>query len=410
MARRGLRSANEGRFYNCHQHTLKDVIMKMLRLIMTIILITLLFCNGCYNRVEIDNSIAVVAHGLDISADGKRLVSTAQLALPSQAQAEQEAPKFMLRSAQAPSFTMADQEIAYTLPRQLVWSMVETYIVGETIARQDITLILDHLARTRTVREGSMLFLAYNSTPHEVLSTETPPEDYSGPALAKMIRAQEEQTGLYSPVTIQEFLQKVSRPGIEPVLPQVMIESMEGRAKLKISGLAVFQGHRMVGSLNEQESRGFHFMKSSARGGLFVVNLPGEAGQSRHTLELIQSQATIEPIIKQGQIIMKIAVKADGNLYELHSSDSIIDLEQMDLLEEAAIMAIRSDVEACIHKARGFQSDILGWGLTIHSKDRALWGTLAEDWPAQFAALPYEIEVDYKLRRTYLTGKALEEH
>lgn len=382
----------------------------MPRLIMTIILITLLFCNGCYNHVEIDDSIGVVAHGLDISPDGKRLVSTAQFALPSPAQAAQQAPKFLLRSAQAPSFTMADREIARTVPRTLVWSLAETYVIGDTIARQDITLFLDHLARTQTVREGAVLFLAYNSTPHAVLSTKAPPADCSGLALAKMIRAQEDQTGLYSPVTIQEFLQKVSSPGIEPVLPQVMIEDIGGQARLKISGLAAFQGRRMVGSLDEPESRGFHFMKSSARGGLFVVNLPGEAGPGRHTLELLQAQATIEPIIKQDQITMKIVITADGNLYELHSSDSINDLEQMKLLEEQADKVIRSDVEACIYKAQSLQSDILGWGLKIQSRDQDLWSTLADNWPAQFAALPYDIEVDYKLRRTYLKGGAIEEH
>lgn len=376
-------------------------------IIALIIATTVLPCSGCYNRVEIDDTIGVVAHGLDVSPDGAGLVSTAQLALPVQAQAEEKDPKFLLRSAQDLSFSMADLRIAYSLPLQPAWSMAEAYIVGHSLARRDITLFLDHLGRLRTAREGSMLFIACNSTPHQVLNTEAPPEGCSGLALVKMIRAQQGQIGIYLPVSIREFLQKVGTPGIEPVLPQVAIENVGGKDRLKISGLAVFQGNRMVGSLNEQESRGYRFTQGSARGGLFNINVAEGTAAGQHTLELTQSGANVKPILDNNQLVMKIEVIADGNLYELDSSDNVIDLKQIDLFEKAAAKAIRNDIEACISSAKCLHSDIFGWGSIINSKDQALWNILSDDWPAHFAGLSYELEVDFKLRRSYLKDRSI---
>ena len=42
--------------------------------------IVLLCCSGCYSRIELEDSIAAVAHGLDISPDGTQVISSGQFA------------------------------------------------------------------------------------------------------------------------------------------------------------------------------------------------------------------------------------------------------------------------------------------------------------------------------------------
>lgn len=374
-----------------------------------ILMFSLTMCSGCYNRVELEDTVAAVAHGLDLSPDGTRLISTAQFALPKQSGGEEDAPKYLLRSASGPTFSAAEQIINSTLPRKPVWSLAETFIVGDNIARHDISFFLDHLARTNTVRESSLLFLAWGSTPEQILRTETKPEDTAGAALPKMIRAQEPQTGLYSPVSINEFLYKVSTPGIEPVLPQVVIENFEGKERLALKGLAVFRGNQMVGSLNERESWGFHLMQNSTRGGLFEISLPDQEGsdnRAQQILELANSRAEIVPLPSQGSISMRITVSAEGNLYELDKPENLSGLEMLGRFEQQANEAMRSDVSACISRAQSYQSDVLGWGQILEQQQPALWENLKKDWPAQFANIPFEVEVDYKLRRTYLQGRS----
>lgn len=351
--------------------------------------------------------MAAVAHGFDITADGTRVVTSGQFALPKTSGGEGEAPKFLVRSAPGPTFAAAEQIIDTTLPRKPVWSLTETFIIGENIARRDISLLLDHLARVNAVREVSLLFLSYGSTPEQVLKVKAPLEDTAGAALPKMIRTQESQTGLYRPVTINEFLYKVSTPGIEPVLPQVMIADQTGREGLNLKGLAVFRGNRMVGSLDARESQGFHLMQPSTRGGLIEINLPATAGGQNgpQSLELTNTRAKIEPQLNKDSIIMKITISVEGNLYELDRPQNLPDLSLLGQFEQQGSAAIGRDVKACIDKAQAYQSDILGWGLILQGQEPELWETLADDWPTQFANIPYQIEVDFKLRRTYLQGR-----
>lgn len=353
--------------------------------------------------------MAAVAHGLDLSADGTQVVSTAQFALPKSGGSQDDAPKFLLRSAAGPTFSAAEQIMSTALPRKSLWGMTTTFIIGENIARRDIGLFLDHLARTSTVREASLLFLAYGSTPHQVLAVKIPLEDTAGVALSKAIRTQESQTGLYSPVSINEFLYKVDSLGVEPVLPQVKIETVDGRERLTLSGLAVFRGRHMVGSLDEQESRGYHLMKASTRGGLFEITLPDQDGfgvERQQLLEIITSQAEVEARLDEGKVSMKITVSAEGNLYELDMPENLASLEMLGQYEQLANESIQRDVSACIDRAQAYQSDILSWGQLLERQRPEIWEALKADWPTQFARIPYEINVDFKLRRTYLQGQS----
>lgn len=380
-------------------------VMQPLIIIVLLLLISLL-CHGCYNRVELEDTVAAVAHGLDLSPDGTEVVTTGQFALPKPG-SDEGAPKFLIRSAPGPTFSAAEQVINTSLPRTPVWSLAETFIIGENIAQRDISLFLDHLARVNAVREVSLLFLSYGCTPEQVLKVKTPLEDTAGAALPKMIRIQEPQIGLYSPVTINEFLFKVSAVGIEPVLPQLIINEQDGKQSLVLKGLAVFRGNRMVGTLDEQESQGYHLMQPTTRGGLIEINLSGASGgqSSPQTLEITDSRLAIEPQLNQDGLKMKISISVEGNLYELDRPQNLAELSQLGQFEQQGSEAIRQDIKACIDRAQVYQSDILGWGQLLQRQEPELWETLANDWPTQFGRIPYDINVDFNLRRTYLQGR-----
>ena len=106
---------------------------------------------------------------------------------------------------------------------------------------------------------------------------------------------------------------------------------------------------------------------------------------------------------------MKITIIAEGNLFELDTPQSLIDMAQLSLFEQQGSEALKSDIAACIDRAQAYQSDILGWGQILQGRQPALWESLKADWPAQFAGIAYEIECEYKLRRTYIQGRGIME-
>jgi spore germination protein KC len=379
-------------------------------ILLALLSVGIVFCSGCYNQLELEDSIAPIGHGMDIDAQASKFIASAQFALP--AQSDENTPKYIIRSAEGLSLEIAEHAIDMLLPRDPEWSFADPLIIGETLARTNVGYFLDHISRPSEIRETAQLFIALGCTPKDILKAQAPPEDTSGMALNKIIRAQRSNLIGYVPITVKEFVGKTAAPGIEPHMPQVIIEQADGEDRIRLSGIAVFKGDKMVGSLTESESRGFQFLNSSFRGGLLTVIPPG-SNESKvsnaYTLEVLHSEPRTTVVQNGAKTAMNIKIAVDGNLYELPHGNSLVDMYLLNALEQHTNEAIRRDIMACISKLQTCQSDILGWGQTISRHDPALWKTLAGDWPANFAAIDYAIEVDFKLRRTYLIGEELRE-
>lgn len=377
-------------------------------LILTILLLSTFNLSGCYNRLEVNDTAIVVGYGVDIK--GEQKVFSAQLALPKPRGegAGSTGPLFRVVSEPGQGFAEAARRVFLSLPRTPLWAMTNTMIMSEELARKDIGLVVDFFARNRFLRNNLFLFLSKGASPEDIYKVEVPPENYSALALEKMIKSQEHQIGIYIPVTQKDFLYKSSTAGIEPVIPQVIIKKTGEEESLKLEGTAVFRGRRMVGSLNEQESRGFRYLSPQMiSGGLFIVESPDgntDTGtlQNTVTLELVRSQAQIKPVLDGDKIKMNIKIEAEGNLYEQNNSTDLSSQEMIKNLEEVANETIKSNIQVCIDKAQLLKSDILGWGLNISRYCPQEWEELKDNWPQDFARVESEISVDYKIRRGYL--------
>ncbi|MDD4775930.1 MAG: Ger(x)C family spore germination protein [Syntrophomonas sp.] len=379
-----------------------------------IMLLVLSSLGGCYNRVELDETVAVTGYGLDVDK-GQKVISV-QIASPSGkpeggSNAEVET---MVLTESASGYAQAARQITLHFPRTPVWSLSTSIILSEALARDDLRLMMDFVSRNRFIRPNMMMFLTLGTSPEEVMQVKTPPEEYSSLALVKMMQGQESQSGIYMPVSLREFRSKYVTPGVEPVIPQVQIVEMDGEKVLQLQGVAVFLGHNMVGSLTEKESYGLRLLVSEEnRGGLITVNLSGdrESGPLGEmvTMEITRSRSRSTPRLNaDGSVVISVDIEADGNLYEQTSSENLQTTANLVRLEDLTSQALKDDALACIHKAQLLKSDIFGWGAMISRQHPELWQQLEANWPSFFASLQVEVEAKYSIRRTYLIEEAMQ--
>lgn len=371
------------------------------KLIMILLLVGNLMLAGCYGGLEVNDTVVPTGRGVDIQ-DGKKVYS-AQLAKPQGREESSNTDTTLVVTEKGDSFSMAARSFYLFLPRKPLWSMINTTIIGENLAREDISLCADFFARNPNVRLNSNLFLAYHTTPEEIFKVKVPMSKYSAQSLAEIIKIEEKSLGIYMKVDVREFLFKAATAGIEQVLPQVIIEKNGEEERLRLDGTAVFLKNKMVGSLDEAESRGLRFLKTKPiSGGLFSAEVPLGAGD-KVTLELIDSVAKIKPIFADNKKIkMQIRIKADGNFYEQNNDINYLTPENILKVEQAANQAIEKDIMACIKKSQALKSDVMGWGLHISRKNPEIWVNLKSNWPEIFAEIETEITVDFKFRRGYL--------
>lgn len=363
---------------------------------------------GCYGHLEEEDTVAITGFGVDVQ-DGQKMFS-AQVACPTgkpeEGQAETET---LVLTNTAPGYAQAGRLSLLGFPRNPIWSLSTAILVGEGVAREDLALMMDFVTRNRFIRPNILMFLSRGATPDEVMKVATPPEDYSMVGLVKMIKNQEEQNGIYMPVTLRDFRNKYITSGVEPILPQVEILEVDGEKMLHLNGIAVFKGHHMVGELNERESRGLRFLAHKPiRGGLVPVNVSwlAEANsdplQNIVTMEITSSQARHTPQASPAGICVLVEIESDGNIYEQNGTTDLQAGDNLAMLELLTAQAIEADVSACIKRAQSLQSDIFGWGTLISRKYPDHWQNLEQDWPQYFGSVEVQIEVKYSVRRSYL--------
>jgi len=381
--------------------------MKYLGLaLVTILLLSWsLIITGCQSR-EVEQTAIAVGTAADWSEDS--FVVTVQLAqaVTQEQSSTQESPESIVLSERGQTLSESARRLNLLLPRLPLWFPASTLLLGEDLAKRGITDIVDFLYRSINIRHNTLLVMTRGATAAEVLQVQTPLEPHSAAAIRRILETQENQTGIYVPITVDEFLYRIATPGIDPVLPQVRIIIQGGQKLLKIDGMAVFRGTEWAGELNETESRGFRFLSpKQIRGGLIIIPAPGD--ETRFvTIELISSQAKAKPILEEGQLRMLVEIKADGNFYGQTSPLPLVNLETFNILEEMTAHQMEKEIYQAVRKAQEYKADIFGWGRLVQINDPALWSQVEKDWPEVFSQIAVDVKVDFELRRTYLTDRS----
>lgn len=362
-----------------------------------IILFALFFISGC-GMTNVEQTAVGSGLGVDLDGQGK-ILFYAQFNRPVNIQeagiSEIQAEVFV-GTGLTP--TQAARDIILTLPRLPIWSHADVFVVGETLARTDLSYMADFLARNRNIRKDALIVLAHQATPYDIFQSDFP-MSLSSRGLVDLLEIQEEMYGVYKPVSCDEFLNKAASPGIDPIMPQVTVSQQEDRPVITLDGMAVFRQNRLVGSLNELESRGYLWLTATKKlGGLIVLDNP-LPGLNFVTLEVSRFNSCTYPRIEGGEITMDIEVEAILNLHDQGGLADVQKLENIETLETLASREIERQVRACINGAQQLNGDILGWGKKVYSYYPQVWTTIENNWYEIFPHVRAQVTVQTEIRK-----------
>jgi Ger(x)C family germination protein len=372
------------------------------RLLLFIVIFLLPSCSACWDIRELNNSAVCTGAGVELSREGKFIFSGQMVKPSAPSESGTQTSTAVVLSASGSGVADAARRFMLSLSRFPEWSSISTFVIGEELAREDLALLVDFLLRNRNPRPTVNLVLSRGCTPEEVLSLPMPLSPYSGKGLETILDLQEKQLGIYVPTNVHEFIHKLTTAGIEPVVPQVSIEEK----KLFISGTAVFKGRRIVGSLNETESRGYRWMNArSFNGGIIDLGSPQNPSELV-SLEVKQFTGKTTPKLEQDQLKMKITIRAELVFYEKSNSGELLTLSWKEEMERLAAQKIKQEISACIKKSQLLGSDILGWGYILQKHEPQLWESFSANWGDLFPTIESDIEVETLIVNSMLSQKS----
>jgi spore germination protein KC len=389
------------------------------RSILFIILLTLILpISGCWSRREIDDLSIVSAVAVDKAQEEGKIRLSVQILNPgalgktAKEGGGGEDEGFRVVASTGETLYDAERMLLTHTPKSLYWSHNRALIIGEEIAREGILPILEPLDRIYSMRRRTWLLIA-DGQGLDALYIEHYIEKTSGEVISLLFQNAFRHSKGYFLSDVNEFLKTFSNHGGHPVVARVEIikripeDSISQRPvpmELKLTGAAVFKSDKLIGWLDETETRGLLWIKGKAQRGATLVPCPIHNANDLVSIGTMRASSKIVPKVVDGELIIEIQIKAEGDLMAQNCSGVLTTPDMMAQLNKGYATAIEKDISMVLDKAqRVYGVDIFGFGEAVMRKYPGLWKELKDDWDEKFPEVKTEIALRADIRRVGLT-------
>lgn len=392
----------------------------MRKVILLLFIILTLLNAGCWSRREVEELAITGAVAFDkvTTEDGRDKYRVAMLIFkPGQmgGGAQQKggvvslAPYWIL-TALGDNLYDAGTNLFTRSPRICFVAHSDVIIIGDRLAREDgISSVMDLILRKREFRLRSYLFFIKGEA---LKALEAVPE--LEPTLSQeLVRMTEKALPTESKAyvaDVKEFANSLLSDGRDAVSGKIEVfpvpeklPSPAGKQQpensVRLTGAAVFRGSKLAGWLSDEEAKGLLYVTNKAKGGIIPLKLPGSK-QGDFAFEMIRARTKIIPLIQNGNISIRMEVKTEGNVGIVADRAPIDKPEEIKKMEKIVSSEIKRIIQKTVRKSQALETDIFGFGDTVHRKYPRVWKEIRKEWREIYPYLPVEIKVEAKIRGT----------
>ncbi|MDF2921975.1 MAG: hypothetical protein K0R57_889 [Paenibacillaceae bacterium] len=388
---------------------------------LSLLMLFLVLLTGCWNSRESDKIDYVFAVGIDLS-EADEIILTIQT--PVLEALKPNAPggekKYKTISVKGKTTFEGIRNYIDVTGQKLFWGHTQTYVIGEEAARKGVGRFLDFFSADPELR-GTSYVAVCKGKAKDLLEANpqfTPiPATYMNNLVKNAVLNGKSPTVMFA-----DFNRMLAEPtGSQPYLPLMELMTREEYDKKHASilgkymdyskqtpvyytvGTAVFHGTKLVGYLNEKETRGLNWTKNTLKSALVTVDC-GEYGIA--SLELIGGVKERQKVKVEGdKAMVEVKVKANLNIADRSGFLDVSEEAVIRKLEKGFADVVTAEIEAAFNKAiRKYHSDIMAFGNTVSDANPKLWEQIKSRWENEI--LPraeLSITVEGRIRRTSRT-------
>lgn len=382
--------------------------MKIRNVIVCLFLVLLL--TGCWGRREL-NEIAVVA-GMGVDKVGDQYLVTVQVFNPGEiATTKGGSGKAPVSTYQVKAETIftAVRRLTTMTPRKLYFAHLRIFIIGESVARDNIAPILDLASRDHEFRSDFYVVVTKKIEANKVLKIFTPLEKVPANYLFSMLQHSEKTWAPLTTVKVDQLVSDIESKGKEAIITAVSLkgkaeegekkditESIGDKTELFYPNIGVFKGNRLVGWLDEKESAGYNYVHDNVYG--TVVEVP--CGKDRkNVIEIMHTKTEVKASMQGQKPKVDVIVHSQGNIGEMQCQANLLAPKTMQTLGKEASQSIKTDIRKVVQIAqKKYHSDIFGFGEVVHRSEPKVWKKLETNWDDTFSTMPVDIHVQVKLK------------
>ncbi|MDF2607990.1 MAG: Ger(x)C family germination protein [Bacillales bacterium] len=394
----------------------------MIKKIIVVCLIVLLsnFSSGCYNRRELNELAIVLGMAIDY-VDGKYTVSV-QVADPSSASTKTGAtgasPVIIYRT-EAESIFEAVRKMTTVAPRKMYFAHVRIIVLNENLAKKGIGESLELITRDPEFRSDFHVIIAKGIKAREVLMVLTPLENYSAQKLFDSLGVSEKFWAPTNAVEFDALISEMLTYGKSPVITGIIkkgdidkgssmknIEKTYPSTKLKFFGLGVIRGDKLVGWLDEVESKGYNYIIGEVDSTVGPIKCPDQKGNV--VVEVTNAKSKIIAKFVNGKPKIKLEISYEANVGEVLCKNlRLTNPKHIEILEKNAEKRNKEILETSVKRAKELGTDIFGFGTALYRENPKEWHKIEKDWNKKgFKEVEVKISSEANIRRTGTTSES----
>ena len=380
------------------------------RLILLIVMIPLL--TSCWGRTEVIDIALVTGIAID-KGENKNILLSLQIAVPKNlgpqaGKGSGGSETTIVVSEEGQDIMEAYRQIQLKLSREVFFGQSNVLIIGEELATEGVSSVLDFFTRFRQPQLGSTILFAKGKT-NDKLNLKPQIESMT----TEEIREQEKR-GAGLEVKVRDFLTRMLADGDEPFASEVSSEPLEKENNSSdmvpsLNGAAIFKGDKLVGWMDDKESRGLLWMRDEFVSGAISLTVPGNEGGGQIGAEILQVSSKIKPTVSKDNVKIKVDSYGEVEIFENSSTFDLNDPENIQKVKKMFEDEVKERLELTVNKAqKELQSDVFGIGHAVYRSNPKLWNDMYKSkWAEVFPEIEIEIATEIKIKGTGFTNQSI---
>ncbi|QSO46013.1 Ger(x)C family spore germination protein [Alicyclobacillus mengziensis] len=401
---------------------MKHTAGKVLTLVL-VLLLTVPFTTGCWDRVEIEQRATVLGLAVDVPEESgtqepldvthppgqshikPKVELTAHIAVPGRIPlgpggsggggGEQGNKAIWTIQARGEDMAEALTNMQQQVAERIFLGHLRMIIVSEAYARQGIETLNDYFRRNSEIRRSTWLVVSKGRA-SDIMAL-TPPLERVPTLylLATMDRAKD--SGKLPNIFVGRFWTLVSSDGQEGYLPYVTVKQEQN---LKIDGLAYFQKDIMVGTTTPFQIMALMQVLGENPAGYSVpYTIPG----GTVVISAFRRLSRIHTSIENGIPTARVSMHVDATITESDSSRiNLQDPTVIDTLQNVINKNVETSCLQLIQETQKNKADIFGFGENFRAKHPRFWQSRIKNkagWEEVYPSLKVQIKVSSRIHR-----------
>jgi spore germination protein KC len=382
--------------------------MKKIRslLLSFIILINSIFSSGCWNYREVDE-YSIIA-GLAVDKGTKNEFQMTAEIIKISAGRESRTTSEIITTEGKTMFDAARNMITLT-GKKLYWAHAKVVILSKQVASEGVTKALEWYNRDAETRENVYILISKKPTAKEIFSEHLITEQIKSFEMEEMIKNQVSLSK--APIVeIMKYNIESRTKGISTVIPAVDLIESAGKITAQVAGTAIIKHDKLVGFLNDEETKDLIFIRNEIKGGILNEDIRVKDNHTRISLEIFKSKTKVTPIVDGSDIKINLNINTTVAIDEIDGKGSFFDEEGLKKLEETASSTQKKRIEVLINKIKSnYDADILLFALKLQENKPKTWKSVAGNWDEVFANMKVDVNTRVHIRNSAILSNSIEE-